>query len=43
MKLQLTIDHGKRHEVIAMVDLLADHVRQHLNMPLLYQIMSQDD
>jgi 3-hexulose-6-phosphate synthase len=26
MKLQLTIDHGKRHEVIAMVDLLADHV-----------------
>ena len=24
-------------------DLLADHVRQHLNMPLLYQIMSQDD
>lgn len=26
MKLQLNIDHGKRHEVIAMVDLLADHV-----------------
>lgn len=26
MKLQLTIDHGKRHEVIRMVDLLADHV-----------------
>ena len=26
MKLQLTIDHGKRHEVIQMVDLLADHV-----------------
>lgn len=26
MKLQLTIDHGKRYEVIAMVDLLADHV-----------------
>lgn len=26
MKLQLTIDHGKRHEVIAMVDMLADHV-----------------
>ena len=26
MKLQLTIDHGKRHEVLAMVDLLADHV-----------------
>ena len=24
-------------------DLLADHVRSHLNMPLLYQIMSQDD
>lgn len=24
-------------------DLLADHVRQHLNMPLLYKIMSQDD
>lgn len=26
MKLQLTIDHGKRHEVIALVDRLADHV-----------------
>ena len=26
MKLQLTIDHGKRHEVIQIVDLLADHV-----------------
>ena len=26
MKLQLTIDHGKRHEVIALVDILADHV-----------------
>lgn len=26
MKLQLTIDHGKRHEVLRMVDLLADHV-----------------
>lgn len=26
MKLQLTIDHGKRHEVIAMVDMLADYV-----------------
>lgn len=26
MKLQLTIDHGKRHEVIAIVDKLADHV-----------------
>ena len=26
MKLQLTIDHGKRHEVIALVDMLADHV-----------------
>lgn len=26
MKLQLTIDHGKRHEVIAIVDMLADHV-----------------
>lgn len=26
MKLQLTIDHGKRHEVIAIVDELADHV-----------------
>lgn len=26
MKLQLTIDHGKRHEVIQMVDLLHDHV-----------------
>ena len=24
-------------------DLLADHVRQHLNMPLLYKIMSEDD
>ena len=24
-------------------DLLADHVRRHLNMPLLYKIMSQDD
>ena len=24
-------------------DLLADHVRSHLNMPLLYQIMSKDD
>ena len=24
-------------------DLLADHVRQHLNIPLLYKIMSQDD
>lgn len=24
-------------------DLLADHVRSHLNMPLLYNIMSQDD
>ncbi|MDO4405143.1 MAG: orotidine 5'-phosphate decarboxylase / HUMPS family protein [Atopobiaceae bacterium] len=26
MKLQLTIDHGKYHEVIAMADLLAEHV-----------------
>jgi len=26
MKLQLTIDHGKRHEVIHLVNLLADHV-----------------
>ncbi len=26
MKLQLTIDHGKRHEVINVVDQLADHV-----------------
>lgn len=26
MKLQLTIDHGKRHEVIRAVNLLADHV-----------------
>lgn len=26
MKLQLTIDHGKRHEVLRTVDLLADHV-----------------
>lgn len=26
MKLQLTIDHGKRHEVVQVVDLLADHV-----------------
>ena len=26
MKLQLTIDHGKRHEVLAVVDQLADHV-----------------
>ena len=26
MKLQLTIDHGKRHEVLAIVNLLADHV-----------------
>lgn len=26
MKLQLTIDHGKYHEVIGMTDLLADHV-----------------
>lgn len=26
MKLQLTIDHGKRHEVLRAVDLLADHV-----------------
>ena len=24
-------------------DLLADHVRRHLNMPLLYKIMSEDD
>jgi 3-keto-L-gulonate-6-phosphate decarboxylase len=26
MKLQLTIDHGKRHEVIKVVDIMADHV-----------------
>ena len=26
MKLQLTLDHGKRHEVLNMVDLMADHV-----------------
>ena len=26
MKLQLTIDHGKRHEVISLVDQMADHV-----------------
>ena len=26
MKLQLAIDHGKHHEVLQMVDLLADHV-----------------
>ena len=26
MKLQLTIDHGKRHEVVNLVNLLADHV-----------------
>ena len=26
MKLQLTLDHGKRHEMIAMADAMADHV-----------------
>ena len=26
MKLQLTIDHGKRHEVLRVVDIVADHV-----------------
>lgn len=26
MQLQLTIDHGKRHEVVQIVDMLADHV-----------------
>lgn len=26
MQLQLTVDHGKRHEVVQIVDMLADHV-----------------